>query len=434
MARKSSSQPVTSVVVADEMLETVRTRTGEPALLRWDGRTLSYGREFRIGTHAYVAADSVSGLPREIRLARKPQDYVSDEVLVSEIADILRWRGGVSESNAELAAYFAVATHFADCHDPALRAVISATDEWEAARFLQLLACFCRHSLPIAIFDLGLLWILPPGCVPTFLISDPEPSNSLGTLLNATQHRGFVLARAGQTFSCQFSAVIIDCDGGLGGMVPTSFCRIDATPQTQPALPNAEALTAIEERFQAKLLSYRLKYRSQVASATCDSSALGGSIRAIACVLGSCFPDNRSLQAQSSKLLQPQDEDRRFDSACGEAAVVLEALLVLCHQNKNDAHVGDVAEVANGILALRGDGYQLDPRRVGALLKPFRLGHTRDSRGYKFLLSAANQRKIHELGRSRDVPFFKGEIRPCDFCRDSASSIPAADPSTGKSL
>jgi hypothetical protein len=424
MARNSSSQLVASVVAAGEMLEAVRTRTGAPALVRWNGGRLSYGREFRIGTHTYVAADSGSGLPREIRLARRPQDYVSDEVLLSEIAAVLRSRGGVSESDAEFAAYFAVATHFADCHDPALRAVISATDEWEAARFLRLLACFCRHAFPVATFDLAHLWQLPYGCVPTFLISDPEPSNSLTTLLNATQHQGFALARAGQTFSRPFSAIIIDCNG----MAPTSFGRIDATPRTQPAIPNAEALTAIEERFQAKLLSYRLRSRSQVAGATYDASALGGSFRAMACVLGSCFPNNPTLQARISELLQPQDEDRRFDSACGEAAVVLEALLVLCHQNRKDAHVGDVAKVANGILELRGDGYQLDPRRVGALLKPFRLGHTRDSRGYKFLLSAGNQRKIHELGRSRDVSFFKDAIGQCNFCRDSASALPAADP------
>ena len=426
--RKSSSQLVASIVLADEILEAVRTRGGSPALLRWSGGKVSYRREFQIGKHNYVAADYGSGLPREIALARRPQDYVSDDVLLGEIAEILRARGGVSASDAEFAAYFAVATHFADCHDPALRAVISATDEWEAARFLRLLACFCRHAFPVAIFDPALLWPLPLGCAPTFLISDPEPSNNLTSLLNATQHRGFALARAGQTFSRPFSAIIIDSDG----MAPTSFVRIDATPQTQPAIPNAGALAAIEERYQAKLLSYRLRNRSQVASATYDATALGGSIRAIACVLGSCFPNNPALQARISELLQPQDEERCFDSACGEAAVVLEALLVLCHEDRNDAHVGDVTEVANGILERRGDGYQLKPRRVGPLLKPFRLGHTRDGRGYKFLLSAANQRKIHELGRSRDVPFFKGAIEQCSFCRDSASSMPAADPSAGQ--
>src|SRR5271156_2709858 len=429
LTRRCSSQPVTSIVLADELLESIRTPSGEPELLRWNRGNTSYRREFQIEKNNYVAADSDFGLPHEITLARKPQDYGSDEVLVNEIAEILRARSGVSGSDAEFAAFFAVATHFADCHDPALRAVISATDEWEAARFLQLLACFCRHAFPVAAFDPGLLWTLPLGCVPTFLSCDPEPSDKVITLLNATQHRGFALARVGQTFSRPFSAIIIDCHG----MAPTSFGRIDATPRTQPVISNTEDLTAIEERFQAKLLSYRLRNQHLIASSARDTPPLSGCVRAMAFALGSCFPKNPVLQARISELLQPHDEERRFDSACGESAVVLEALLVLCHQNRNDAHVGDVAEVANGILELRGEGYQLDPRRVGALLKPFRLGHTRDSRGYKFLLSAANQRKIHELGRSRDVPFFKSEIKPCNFCRDSALSIEVPNTSAGRS-
>ena len=429
MTRKSSCQPVASVVVAHEMLEAVRTRGGAPSLLRWNGGNVSYRREFQIGKHNYGAADYGSGLPREIVLARRPLDYESDEVLFGEIAEILRARGGVSESDAEFAAYFAVATHFADCHDPALRAVISATDEWEAARFLRLLACFCRHAFPVAIFDPTLLWPLPLGCVPTFLISDPDPSDRLITLLNATQHRGFVLARAGETFSRPFSAIVIDSNG----MASTSFGRIDATPRTQPVISNTEDLTAIEERFQAQLLSYRLRNRHLIASSARDTTPLSGCVRAMAFALGSCFPKNPVLQARISELLQPHDEERRFDSACGESAVVLEALLVLCHKARKDAHVGDVAEIANGILELRRYGYRLNPRRVGALLKPFRLGHTRDSRGYKFLLSAANQRKIHELARSREVSFFKGEIKPCNFCRDSALSIEVPNTSAGRS-
>ena len=139
-------------------------------------------------------------------------------------------------------------------------------------------------------------------------------------------------------------------------------------------------------------------------------------------MLGSCFPDNPTLQIRVQELLRPQDENRRFDSACGEPAVVLEALLVLCHENKSKVHVGEVSEIANGILEARGDGYHLHPRQVGAILKPFGLGHSRDSKGYKFLLSAANKAKIHELGRSLDVSFFKGEIEQCSFCRDSAAT------------
>jgi hypothetical protein len=424
MVRKRSSQVIVSAVLGEEKyLELVRAHSDSTALLVWDGRKASTNRKLSWGTQTYVAADFGSDLPREIRLAKHLSDYQSAGVLVEEIADIFRTRAGVTQSDAELAAFFAIATHFSDCQDPALRGIVGAADEWDGSRFLQLLACFCRHALPLAIFDKAQLCRLPPGCVPTVVISHTKPSKGLIAFLNATQHQGFALAHAGQTASRPFSAVILDCDRGLGGLAPSSFCRIDATPRTQPELPNAQALRNIEDKFQSRLLSYRLQHRSQVARATFAAGGLGGSTRALASVLGSCFPNNENLQARACKLLKPQDEDRRFDSACGEPAVVLEALLVLCHRDKNEIHVGEVTEIANGILDLRGDGYQLNPRRVGALLKPFRLGHTRDSKGYKFLLSAGNKRRIHELGRSYDVSFFKGEIQQCSFCHDSAARV-----------
>lgn len=422
MARKPSSQAIGSAVLNGEnQLELVRARADSTTLLFWNGQKASTSREFIFGTQTYVAAAFDSDLPREIRLARKPRDYQSAEGLVGAIAAIFRSLAGVSQTDAELAAFFAIATHFSDCRDPALRGIVSAADEWDASRFLGLLACFCRHALPLAIFNMPQVWRLPPGCAPTFLVSDPEPSKHLVRFLNATQHQGFALPRAGQTVSRPFSAVILDCDRGLRGIAPSSFCRIDATPRTRPELPNAEALRRIEDKFQSQLLSYRLQHRSRVARATFDASDLSGSTRALASVLGSCFPDNRNLQDRAKDLLKPQDEDRRFDCACGETAVVLEALLVLCHEEKEKVHVGEVADIANEILELRGDGYQLDARRVGAMLKPLRLGQSRDCKGYKFLLSTANKRRIHELARSRDVSFFKGDIEPCQFCKDSAA-------------
>ncbi len=427
MVRKQNSQAIVSAVVnGHKRLELVRPRTDSTVLLFWNGQESSVCKSFNFGTQTYVAADFRSDIPPDIRLARTMRDYRSAEVLVNEIADIFRSFTGASQADAELAAYFAIATHFPECRDPALRGIVSAADEWDASRFLKLLACFCRHALPLAIFDVAQLWRLPPGCAPTFLISDPKPSKNLVALLNATQHHGFALPRAGQTVSRPFSAVILDCDDGLSGVAPSSFCRIDATPRTRAELLSDEALGNIEDKFQSQLLSYRLCHWAQVARATFDACDLAGSTRAVASVIGSCFPRNRTLQVRVQELLKPQDEDRRFDSACGATAVVLDALLVLCHEGKEKVHVGDVAQTANVILDAREDGYQLEPRRVGEILRPFRLGHSRDSKGYKFLLSAANQRRIHELGRAHDVPFFKGEIQECDFCRNSA------EPPTGR--
>lgn len=427
MVRKQNSQAIVSALVnGDKRLELVRPRTDSTALLCWNGQEVSVSKSFKVGTQTYVAANLHSDIPPDIRLASTMRDYRSAEALVNEIGDILRSFTGASHADAELAAFFAIATHFPECRDPALRGILSAADEWDASRFLKLLACFCRHAVPLANFDVAQLLRRVPGCAPTFLISDPKPSRRLVAMLNGTQHHGFAVTRVGKMASPPFSAVILDCDGGLSGIAPSSFCRIDATPRTRAEPLSDDELGKIEDEFQSQLLSYRLCNWSQVKRATFDACGLCGSTRALAAVLGSCFPNNQNLQVRAQELLKPQDEDRRFDSACGERAVVLDALLVLCHRNENEIHVGEVAKFANEILRARGDGYQLNPRRVGAILKPFRLSHSRDCKGYKFLLSVDNKRKVHELGRAHDVPFFKGKIQQCDFCRESAEHSPGA--------
>ena len=294
-------------------------------------------------------------------------------------------------------------------------------DEWEAARFLRLLACVCRHALPLARFNEDRLWQSPPGCTPTFLISDPEPSKIVVASLNASQHGGFTLARGGgRTISQPFTAVILDGDDGTGG-APNSFLRINATPQTRPRLLDEDELRKIEEKFQPQLLLYRLHHRSRVVRSSIDAGGLDGSTRALACVLASCFPDDQSLQQRVVELLKPQDEAWRLDTAVAESAVVLDALLVLCHQGQSSFYVGRVAENANEILDMHGDGFRLDPRRVGSILKGFGLLATRDSKGYRLSLTTAVKLRIHELGRSYDVPFFKGEIQPCEFCKATSS-------------
>ncbi len=123
-----------------------------------------------------------------------------------------------------------------------------------------------------------------------------------------------------------------------------------------------------------------------------------------------------------AKLLEPQDEERRLDHARCESAVVLDALMMACHEGRERGHAGEIAEVANGILDLRGDGYQLTARKVGSILRSFSLGLRRDRQGYGFSLSTECKRRIHQLARSLDVPFLRGQIEKCEMCRELSPS------------
>ena len=398
---------------ADTRLELIRTGNDCAQFLCWRAGTISTGSRFTFGSRTYDAI--ASDFPGDVLLPQGVAEYESADILAVAISSVFMSLGGLTRDSADLAAYFSMATHFADCHNPSLRLVLSAAEVWDASRFLQILAGFCRHSITRAVFNPSELCTFPAECTPTILVADTELHRTLANLLEATQHRDAAVWRVGKTYGAPYSAVILDFDRGQDG-APISFCRLDVTPHSRQPHVDRMTLYKIHEKFQRQLLLYRLRNLPQVAVETFDPAELSGSIRALAHALGSCFPNNPQLQARIVEVMKSQQEGRMFDSASEQATIVLDALLVLCHQGKKDAHVGEITKIVNGILEIRGDGYKLVARRVGSILRRFQLGQARDSQGFKLLLSTMNQKKIHELGILFDVAFFKTNIRPCKFC------------------
>ena len=64
---------------------------------------------------------------------------------------------------------------------------------------------------------------------PLLIISDPTNFRSRLQFLEATQHCGFDVPRAKGIGSRLFSAVILDCDNEQDKIIPSTFCRINAT-------------------------------------------------------------------------------------------------------------------------------------------------------------------------------------------------------------
>ena len=414
MAQKAI-RPIASVVSPpDDVIEIIRTDAGSTTLARYMGGELSIAPEFTLGSVTYVAADAQSGIPAHMALASHVGDPVSAEAAFQETTDILCSLTGVAASAAELGAFFAWGTHFADFVNPTLRAVVTGADNIQIARFLQVLSCFTRHSLPLAVFDYRHLSSLASGCMPTLLITHPMlPSNAVKFMI-ATQHAGFGVPQNGQIVGRPYSAVIPGDD--LKFDVPDSFIWIDVTPELRPKRLDATELRQIQDKFQSQFLRYRLENWSKIALGDFDLGNLGGSTRDVAATIASVFPESRKLQQRVFELFKPLDQARRLAASVAQPAVVLDAMLILCHEGKNAAHIGEIREMANGILKLRNEGYELSAQKVGAIVKGFGLIADRDNKGYKLTLSSAIKRRIHELGRSTDVPFFRGEFEACEFC------------------
>ncbi|MGA7294404.1 MAG: hypothetical protein WBW53_00255 [Terriglobales bacterium] len=261
----ADSSPIVSAVLATgDQIELIRTGANSTSLLRWSGGRASKCREFQFGRQRFTPAELGEALPSEIRLATGVSDYESTPRLFDSIVGTFESVCGMDRNNAEMATCFAFATHFAECRDPAPRAIVAGIDPWEVLQFLKLLGCFCRHAIPTALFEPAGHWSLPSGCSPTFVISDPRRFRACLQFLDATQHGGFGIARSKRTVNRRFSAVILESDDELDHMVPRTFCRINATPQSRPLLLDAKELRKISDAFQPQMLLYRLKNRSRV--------------------------------------------------------------------------------------------------------------------------------------------------------------------------
>jgi hypothetical protein len=172
--------------------------------------------------------------------------------------------------------------------------------------------------------------------------------------------------------------------------------------------------------LQNRLLSYRLQNFAEVRSSQFDASEFCGSTREMARTLGRCIVDAADLQARLLDLLRPRDDAEKTEAASRLEAVVVEALVVLCHEKRPSVHVGQVAELANLILNRSGELFQLSPKQVGAKMKQNGLRTTRlDSAGRGIYLLTGQCALIHQLGRAYGVPTLRKGLPGCPHCKAS---------------
>jgi len=178
-----------------------------------------------------------------------------------------------------------------------------------------------------------------------------------------------------------------------------------------------EREVATINNLQNRLLMYRLQNFAQVRSSQFDAPEFCGSTRETARALGRCFVNAVDLQAKVLDLLKARDDAERTEGKGRLEAVVVEALVVVCHEKRPSVHVGQVAELANAILSRSGESLQLSPKEVGAKLKQLGFRTTRlDAAGRGIYLVSERCALIHKLGREFGVPTLR-EGRPgCPHC------------------
>ena len=195
-----------------------------------------------------------------------------------------------------------------------------------------------------------------------------------------------------------------------------------------PAPPGTPVLTGTIEKslsddFQAKMLRYRIDNFGKVRRSDFDAPQFSGPVRVLARFLGACVPDDRKLQTEILHALGGQDASARAALAMRPESLLVEALLVLCHESKSVVYVGAVTKTLNGILKSRGETLQIPPRAVGPRIAALGLFTKRDGNGYAFTLTNDIRREVHQLASSYSVPSVLEGMTKCPLCAEFAVPV-----------
>jgi hypothetical protein len=402
-----------------ELVRDVRNPTGL-ALLRCDGSRSKVAPRHKLLGKTYTPPVVDEKMANHLRLPVQTAPYGSARKLFNDIESLFRTFGGVNEGQAALATYIGFGTFFVDLASIAPCLILTGPDVFQAAQLLKVFGCVTRH--PVLLSGLGTsLCDLPYSVQPTVLLYQPGRSPLVKLLHAASQVRGFSVARQGTVEDLFGAKVMYLGDRSLKGIAAEVAIRmaLSPAPAGTPLLTD-DIKEKLANEFQAKLLRYRIDNFARVRRSDFDAPQLAGSARVIARFLGSCFPGNRELQSGVLRSLAGMDEAARVALAMRPESLLVEALLIQCHEGKEAVYVGDVTSSVNAILRERGETFKVDARAVGPKIASLGLFTKRDASGYAFKVTNEIRRQVHQLAGAYAVPTF---LKSCRLCREFSSRV-----------
>lgn len=377
-----------------------------PLLLLWDGSQSHIGPsvslegkpEAELDSRVYVPPELDSTIWQAIRLPSHAEDYESTRKVFDDICHLLKRFTGLEENSVRLAAHSVIASWFPDAAGTSHCLSIVGPRSGVGPQTFRVLSCLYRRPLVLGTCSLASFFSIPTELRASFFI-DRNQAGSTEKLLSAVNVPGAYVPRKGRLVKLAFASVVY-------GEEATDFAgdRIDLfAPPVRERLPHLDlsAEEQIAREFQPKLLMYRLKNYSAVATSNFDAPDFFSSLRRCARYLGACVPDSADLQEEIPSLLSEQSEQAQTDFSADMNGAVIEALLSLCREpDKQKIHVGELASAVNHVLDERGELYRLTPRLMSNRLKALGLFTTRlDATGRGLSLHNGVRDRVTELAR-----------------------------------
>jgi hypothetical protein len=417
-SKKHLAQTLTAGEVFPDgsLLEIVRNLSGaeRPALLYWDGHHATVAPEIEIDGRHYAPLKIDRGLWQHLHLPSKFVVCGSTAELFDRVRSLITKYSGLTDGYAELLTYFVFASYFVDCLQIGPCVVLHGCAGAEAVGVLRLLAWFCRH--PVLLTDVGLR--VPEGLRPTRLIC--RPGTSLEKYLAPLQLSGFATFRRNCLHELSGATAIYNGEGEPRNPFLDSCLEIPIFPsRVLFSCSDEEREAAPLEEIRDQLLSYRLVHFSRVKTSNFDVPQFNGPVRGLARALGACIVDAPALQASLVVQLQTRDEAVKLDRISEIPSILLEALLVCCHERRPAVYVQEIADVANDILSRHDEILKLSARQVGGKLKNLGFRTERlDAAGRGIYVLGENCRRVHELAKMYGVPSLQTGLLGCPQCQE----------------
>ncbi len=412
-------QTIGQFLPAGESIELIRdAETGRLNLQFFDREKSKFAPRVEYAGREYVPPEVHFSILQAMTLPAKGTTFGSARQLLDDISRTVVRYTSLSDHLAKAVARFVLATWVVDAIAIAPWLRIVGPDTIAGGQLVQILACLCRHALPLTDVSVGAICSLPLGWHPTLVIQQPELSARLQGFLNCTRNPNHFIPRNGELLDFHIAVVTYSRLSHRNGDIMSSIEVPVVFPMRQLEILDENTQRRIADDYQPKLLGYRCANYEKIRSSKFDAPDLTSPMRGLARGLGACTPDDEDLQAETVHLLAAREADIQASKWTDLNVTIVEAILGFIHEGKETCiYVGDIAKAAEAILLGRGERRQVEAREVGDKLRDLDLKtEPRDSRGFKLLLTEAIRRHVHELARDFDAPSIQHPMAGCPCC------------------
>jgi hypothetical protein len=312
--------------------------------------------------------------------------------IFEDVCTFLRRGFPFDPAAVKLVAAFAFSTWFTDLLEFSPSLWLKAPDVLDRLDLLHCLSYCCRRAVRLSQCRPATLSNIPCKLQPTLLI-EADPGVSILPVLALTGRRGFYLPRSGCALDYSFTLGIVSGEWPRTDMPLLKLeVPFGSTRQRSP-----DGLEKAGEELQAKLLRYRLDHYEQARKPSSDPVPFTGAVQLLASSLTRCIDDG-ALRVALLAELQRHDQEIRPELTADSEAIAVEALLVACHESRDEITVGELTKLGNLILFDRGESPRFTYRGFGVMMRKLGMNQLRRTNvGFSLTIDRTVRLSVHRL-------------------------------------